>query len=197
MIDTNSLPVSASDVASRPNKQWNDSLRNLERELEIYRSATAPGATQEEIDLAAERLAAAAASIRSSPQAQDTQDVPPSYQTPATPVRTAQAPQPVENAASLAPTYSSGNDSDSETRQRTSAKQSDASSIRRDSAVKDVGRGVMMVLTAPVALAGMGVYACGTILEGTGMILKGAGSIGRKPMDSVRATLTGKKSSRK
>ena len=108
----------------------------------------------------------------------------------------AQTQQPGENAPSLAPTYSSGSDN-SETRQRSFAKHSDASSTRRDSAVKDVGRGLMMVLSAPVAVAGVGIYACGSILEGTGMILKGAGSIGRKPMDSMRATLMGKKSSQK
>ncbi|KJA15464.1 hypothetical protein HYPSUDRAFT_220027 [Hypholoma sublateritium FD-334 SS-4] len=194
MIDTNSLPLSAPNVAGTPNKQWNDSLHNLERELELYRSATAPGATQEEIDLAAERLATAARSIRSSP-AQDLQDVPPSYQTPVIPADTTQIPQTGGNTAPYTQQYSSGGDG-SEMRGRTADKHS-IQNIGRDSAMKDVSRGFMLVLTAPVALAGMSVYACGTILEGTAMILKGAGSISRKPMDNARAALTGRKPSRK
>lgn len=60
----------------------------------------------------------------------------------------------------------------------------------QDSDMKDIGHGIMLVVTAPIALAGMCVYACGTILEGTAKILKGAGAIGRKPMDYAMAAST-------
>jgi len=43
-----------------------------------------------------------------------------------------------------------------------------------------IGRGLLAVVTTPVALAGFGVYAAGLIVEGAGNILKGAGSLGKK-----------------
>ncbi|KJA15463.1 hypothetical protein HYPSUDRAFT_48395 [Hypholoma sublateritium FD-334 SS-4] len=71
--------------------------------------------------------------------------------------------------------------------------QSTASSEGRQNPLIQVGRGVLMILATPLAIAGMGVYAAGMMLEGGAMILKGVGSVGRLPLASVRTSLKGKK----
>ena len=74
--------------------------------------------------------------------------------------------------------------------------QSTASSEERNNPFVQVGRGFLLILATPLAIAGMGIYAGGMILEGGAMILKGVGSVGRLPLASVRATLKGKKKTR-
>lgn len=74
--------------------------------------------------------------------------------------------------------------------------QSTASSEGRQNPLIQVGRGVLLILATPLAMAGMGVYAAGMMLEGGAMILKGVGSVGRLPLAKVRETLKGKKKAR-
>ncbi len=42
----------------------------------------------------------------------------------------------------------------------------------------DIGRGCVMVLTTPIAFAGVALYACGVVIEGIALVLKGVGSFG-------------------
>lgn len=44
--------------------------------------------------------------------------------------------------------------------------------------LSDVGRGCVMVLTTPIAFAGVALYACGVVIEGIALVLKGVGSYG-------------------
>ncbi|KAF8970973.1 hypothetical protein BDZ97DRAFT_1789528 [Flammula alnicola] len=48
------------------------------------------------------------------------------------------------------------------------------------SVLDDIVRGFFILLTTPIAFAGMGLYACGMIIEGIAMIMKGVGSFGGK-----------------
>ena len=45
---------------------------------------------------------------------------------------------------------------------------------------RDIGRGVLIVFTAPLAFAGMGLYISGLVIEGIAMVLKGVGLLGAK-----------------
>jgi len=44
--------------------------------------------------------------------------------------------------------------------------------------LSEVGRGCVMVITTPIAFAGVALYACGVIIEGIALVLKGIGSFG-------------------
>ncbi|PPQ68440.1 hypothetical protein CVT25_007833 [Psilocybe cyanescens] len=55
-----------------------------------------------------------------------------------------------------------------------------------DTPLKQVGRGVLTIILTPIAFAGMGIYAVGLIVEGSGTMLKGIGSIGRRAYVSPR-----------
>uniref|UniRef100_A0A8H7XU16 Uncharacterized protein n=1 Tax=Psilocybe cubensis TaxID=181762 RepID=A0A8H7XU16_PSICU len=46
--------------------------------------------------------------------------------------------------------------------------------------LRQIGRGLLTIVVTPIAFAGMGIYAIGLIIEGTGTTLKGIGSIGRR-----------------
>jgi len=45
---------------------------------------------------------------------------------------------------------------------------------------RDIGRGFLIMFTAPLAFAGMGLYVCGLVIEGIAMVLKGIGLLGAK-----------------
>ncbi|KAF9047949.1 hypothetical protein BJ165DRAFT_1468853, partial [Panaeolus papilionaceus] len=46
--------------------------------------------------------------------------------------------------------------------------------------LRELGRGTLLVVCAPVAMAGMALYATGIIIEGTGLALKSVGHRGAK-----------------
>ena len=48
------------------------------------------------------------------------------------------------------------------------------------SILRDIGRGFLIMFTAPLAFGGMGLYVCGLIVEGIAMVLKGIGLLGAK-----------------
>ncbi|KIM37443.1 hypothetical protein M413DRAFT_448497 [Hebeloma cylindrosporum] len=48
------------------------------------------------------------------------------------------------------------------------------------SILRDIGRGFLLMFMAPLALAGMGLYVCGLVIEGIAMVLKGIGLLGAK-----------------
>jgi hypothetical protein len=48
------------------------------------------------------------------------------------------------------------------------------------SILRDIGRGFLIMFTAPLAFAGMGLYVCGLVIEGIAMVLKGIGLLGAK-----------------
>jgi len=50
----------------------------------------------------------------------------------------------------------------------------------KESPGRQITRGLLTILTTPIAFVGMGIYAIGILVEGTGTMLKGAGSLGRK-----------------
>jgi len=42
----------------------------------------------------------------------------------------------------------------------------------------DMGRGLMIIATTPIAFVGMTLYTCGMMIEGIALMLKGVGSLG-------------------
>ncbi|KAF8910611.1 hypothetical protein CPB84DRAFT_1635768, partial [Gymnopilus junonius] len=50
-----------------------------------------------------------------------------------------------------------------------------ASPEERDNALKDIGKGLLMIIATPFVLAGLGLYAAGTIVGGVASVLKGIG----------------------
>jgi hypothetical protein len=48
------------------------------------------------------------------------------------------------------------------------------------STLRDIGRGFLIMFTAPFAFAGMGLYVCGMVIEGIAMVLKGIGLLGAR-----------------
>ena len=69
----------------------------------------------------------------------------------------------------------------------------DAKSVASDSdkdkdkePLKQIGRGFLMILSTPLAVAGMGLCAAGTALEGVSLLLKGMGAVGKIPLEKVR-----------
>jgi len=44
--------------------------------------------------------------------------------------------------------------------------------------LEDFTRGLLILVTTPIAFAGMGIYACGLIIEGVALMMKGVGSLG-------------------
>ncbi|KAF8178069.1 hypothetical protein BJ912DRAFT_1146414 [Pholiota molesta] len=46
------------------------------------------------------------------------------------------------------------------------------------SVLRDLGKGCLYIITTPIAFAAVGLYACGKIIEGVALILKGVGSFG-------------------
>lgn len=55
-----------------------------------------------------------------------------------------------------------------------------------EAAMKQIGRGMLTVITTPIALVGIAIYGTGLVIEGTGNILKGFGSLGRHAFVSPR-----------
>ncbi len=134
--------------------------------------------------------------------AQDGQDGPPSYQSPI-PQIISQAewmrfsdPPPTPRGKLRKPQSRAEIDIPGAGVTRPFDEQSTASSEERNNPFVQVGRGFLLILATPLAIAGMGIYAGGMILEGGAMILKDVGSVGRLPLASVRATLKGKKKTR-
>lgn len=130
----------------------------------------------------------------------DQQDGPPSYQSPNSPMVTqTEWPGffgPPPRGKLRKPQSRSELDIPSAEATRPFDEQSTASSEGRQNPLIQVGRGVLLILATPLAMAGMGVYAAGMMLEGGAMILKGVGSVGRLPLAKVRETLKGKKKAR-
>lgn len=46
------------------------------------------------------------------------------------------------------------------------------------SVFRDMGKGCLYIIATPIAFVAVAIYACGKIIEGVGLILKGAGSLG-------------------
>ncbi|KAF8161655.1 hypothetical protein B0H34DRAFT_388715 [Crassisporium funariophilum] len=61
-----------------------------------------------------------------------------------------------------------------------------ASPGKRDSALREMGRGALILLATPFALAGAFIYGIGMMCSGVGSVLKGVGSLGKYAFISSR-----------
>ncbi|KAF8970974.1 hypothetical protein BDZ97DRAFT_1914424 [Flammula alnicola] len=166
-------PTYTGSETLRGDEQWSDSLDVLERELAAYRELIARGAPQNEINDAAARVASALRFARTEPQS----DV--------MPTNVVGPPPAPEKPKKLKRGSKWGSKMDADL--YAAFPDSHEDNVRENPA-KQMGRGLLLILGTPLAVAGMGVYACGLIAEGTGTILKGIGSLGKLPLSTaVRA----------
>lgn len=187
-------------MAVPADENWQDSLNNLERELAAYRKATSNGATAEELASAAARVTTAVQLAQAGRPSDLTKDLPPVYQSPqpfnTLPVNQPEATPTVKAKNSKKLKRNANPDPPQSNLERTQNIASDASSVKSDNPAKQIGRGLLMIVVTPIAIAGMGLYAAGTIVEGSAMVLKGMGSVGRKPLENViRGASKGRKRS--
>ncbi|KAF8193738.1 hypothetical protein BJ912DRAFT_960306 [Pholiota molesta] len=193
MVDIESKNTS-SKMAVPTNENWQDSLNNLERELAAYRKAASSGATEEELASVAARVTNAV-QLAGRPSSDLTKDLPPVYQS--APSNTSSEATPaVKPKTSNKLKRNANPDPPQSNLESTQNISSDTSSVKSDNPAKQIGRGLLIVVATPVAVAGMGLYAVGMMVEGTAMVLKGMGSVGKKPFQNmIRGASKGKKRS--
>lgn len=204
MDSTKDLPLVESDP------RWLSSIASLETQMETYRKLENTGASQAQIDAAAERINATIHTIsgRAPPSYPDIQSSP-GHQTefyPCAPVdeTSPQSTQPSHLGypfqASTSPrsprsTAQQGNRLSKLHRPARDVFFDDGSNNlpssgsgapKKRNPVVRVARGMLVVTVAPLAAAGMGLYVCGMALEGAAEVLKGIGSLGKLAMVNVR-----------
>ncbi|KAF8178068.1 hypothetical protein BJ912DRAFT_984765 [Pholiota molesta] len=194
MVDIESKNTS-SKMAVPTDENWQDSLNNLERELAAYRKATSSGATEDELASAAARVTNAVQLAQAGRPSDLTKDLPPVYQS--APSNTSSEATPaVKPKTSNKLKRNANPDPPQSNLESTQNISSDTSSVKSDNPAKQIGRGLLIVVATPVAVAGMGLYAVGMMVEGTAMVLKGMGSVGKKPFQKmIRGASKGKKRS--